>query len=191
MDIHRKLKWIAQKELLSGILCLCFFAGCATVEEKPSDKPFHTLYRSIKDPEATRFLEAGIAYLEAHHGPLEYPIHEVELRFSFKNETGRSYRLAEGFSKTEIVDGPRGHFAIYLAVPPSDPEFYPLLAHEIGHLKKPSLVDDWAMEGFCMVFSEALCQHLGYDWSIWRKRFSPDSGDPYAKAYWSAKNATE
>ena len=57
------------------------------------------------------------------------------------------------------------------------------IAHEIGHLKQPSLVDDWAMEGFCMLFSKYLCGQLGHDWSIWERRLHADSDDPYARAY--------
>ena len=69
---------------------------------------------------------------------------------------------------------------------PSHREFYPLLAHEIGHLKQPSLIDDSAMEGFCMLFSEDLCGQQGQDWSIWKRRFRADSEDPYARAYHQA-----
>ena len=83
----------------------------------------------------------------------------------------------------------RGVFAIYISVPPTHADFYPLLAHEIGHLKQPSLKDNWEMEGFCMMFSEALCLEMGKDWSLWRKRFREDLDDPYAQAYHAALKA--
>lgn len=170
------------------LLCSVFFLfGCIALEEKPAHIPYLTLYQEIDDPEALRFLEQGLTYLRQHHAPLASPISEVHLRHSRKNATGGHYAIAQGFSKTEILDHERGVCVIYIGVPPGDREFYPLLAHEIGHLKDPSQVEDWAMEGFCMVFSEALCAHLGADWSAWRQRFIKSSEDPYAKAYWEAR----
>ena len=172
----------------SSSLSLCstlLFAGCATLSEKPASVPYHQLYQEIENPAALRFLGDGIAYLEAHYAPFEFPVTEVYLLHSRRNEIGRSYKIAEGFSKTEIVHREAGICAIYIAVPPGDPEFFPLLAHEIGHLKAPS-IENWAMEGFCMVFSEELCAHLGVDWSHWKERFTRESDDPYARAYWRA-----
>lgn len=84
---------------------------------------------------------------------------------------------------------PTGCFIIYLAVEEDDPEFYPLLAHEIGHLLAPERVDDREMEGFRIVFSEELCRHLGKDWSVWKDRFTRQSDDPYARACWQAKES--
>lgn len=161
-------------------LALC---GCQSLQEKPLDMRFHVLYQPIEDEEAHRFLRQGIQYLLQNHGPVRFPLNEVILRYSSKNALGREYRLAEHFSRTEVVDAPAGVFAIYISVPVDDPEFFPLLAHEIGHLKDPMRVNDWEMEGFCMVFSEKLCAELGKDWSVWKKRFEEDSDDPYARAY--------
>lgn len=166
-------------------------AGCVVLEDKPAHIPYHSLYQEIDDPEARRFLDEGLAYLRQHYAPLAFPMRKVYLQHSLKNETGRQFALAEEFSKTEILDRGRGICVIYISVSPEDPEFYPLLAHEIGHLKDPALIDDWAMEGFCMVFSEELCAQLGYDWSVWRERFGKSSSDPYAKAYWEARENRE
>lgn len=171
---------------LTLLFCLMLW-GCQTVQKKPEDLPFHLLYQPIEDAEARGFLRAGIDYLIHNYGSTRFPVNEVLLRYSGKNELGREYRIAEHFSRTEVVDAEAGIFTIYIAVPPDDPEFYPLLAHEIGHLKYPLRVDDWEMEGFCMVFSEELCAAQGKDWSIWKKRFDKDSDDPYAQAYWRAK----
>ena len=170
--------------MLLSLACLC---GCTSLQKKPPHIPFHTLYQEVVDDEALAFLGDGIAYLKRHHGPLKHPVNEVYLLYSRKNAIGSGYKIAEEFSKAEIVDASSGRFAIYIGVPPSHPEFFPLLAHEIGHLKAPSRVDDWEMEGFCMLFSEQLCEALGYDWHIWRKRFTEDSDDPYARAYHQAK----
>jgi hypothetical protein len=133
-----------------------------------------------------QFLAAGLQLLRREHGPLEFTVDEVLLRQSKKNEKGHRYAIAEGFSLTEIVDAQAGVCAIYISVPPSHAEFYLLLAIEIGHLQRPSLVDDWEMEGFCMVLSEDLCRQQGKDWSLWERRFREDSKDPYARAYRSA-----
>lgn len=178
------------KPLIALLLCsLVYLAGCVALKEKPAHIPYHSLYQEIDDPEAQRFLKEGLVYLRQNYAPLEFPIREVYLRQSRKNETGRSYSLAQGFSKTEILSRELGICVIYIGVPPEDPEFYPLLAHEIGHLKNPSIINDWDMEGFCMVFSEELCDHLGVDWSLWRQRFNKSSTDPYAVAYWKARQA--
>ncbi len=157
--------------------------GCQTRIPRPESVPFHTLYEPIDSPEAKAFVERGIAYLQREYGALEFPVREVLLRYSRTNVKGRGYEVAQHFSLTEIVNAQAGVFAIYIAVPPGDEEFYPLLAHEIGHLKQPSLKEDWAMEGFCMVFSEELCAREGKDWSVWTRRFAEDPSDPYARAY--------
>lgn len=175
------------KPILLGFLLL-FLAACSTLEEKPAHLPFHVLYAPIESPAADHFVAAGVAYLEAEYGPLPYSVNEVLLRHSNKSELGRQYRLGQHFSKLELLDAASGRFVIYLAVTEEDPEFYPLLAHEIGHLLAPEKVDDWEMEGFCMVFSEELCAALGKDWTVWRERFTRDSKDPYAVAYWKAKD---
>ena len=183
---------LAQMKGVFGLLLIAWLlglSGCSTTEPRPADLPFHELYEPIESAEAQAFLEAGLGILVRDHGPLEFPVREVLLRYTARNELGRGYRVAEHFSLTEIVDSRAGSFAIYLAVQPGDPEFYPLLAHEIGHLKRPSLKDGWEMEGFCMVFSEKLCGELGKDWSAWAERFTRESDDPYAQAYWKAKDA--
>jgi len=161
----------------------CLLVGCPALTKKPVAVPYHQLYQTIEDPEVQQFLDAGLQLLRRVHGPLEFSVNEVLLRHSKKNGNGYRYAIVEGFSLTEIVDAEAGIFAIYISVPPSHREFYLLLAHEIGHLKQPSLVDDWAMEGFCMLFSKYLCGQLGHDWSIWERRLHADSDDPYARAY--------
>lgn len=172
---------------ITVLFCLTL-CGCQTVEKKPVGTPFHQLYQSIEQVEAQDFLQEGIKYLQRNYGPIQMPVNKVLLRHSSKNDLGRKYRIAEHFSRTEIVDAEAGVFAIYIAVPVKDSEFYPLLAHEIGHLKEPMRVDDWEMEGFCMFFSEKLCAELGKDWSVWKERFRKDTDDPYARAYWKARN---
>jgi hypothetical protein len=169
---------------MGGVILLS--TGCQTRSERPEGLPFHSLYQPIASVEAEAFLAAGLELLQRDYGPLEFPVHQVLLRYSQSNSQGDDYQIAEHFSLTEIVDASAGIFAIYIAVPPEHEEFYPLLAHEIGHLKQPSHQDDWDMEGFCMVFSEKLCVAEGKDWSVWTRRFSEDSQDPYARAYRSA-----
>lgn len=163
--------------------------GCQSLPDKPDDVPYHTLYTVIDDPEARQFLEAGLSWLQAEYGPTEFEIKDVLLLRSRKNAAGSAYRIAEGFSLTEIVDADAGVFAIYIAVPPDHEVFYPLLAHEIGHLKQPSLVDDWEMEGFCMVFSRELCLRQNKDWTIWERRMLKHPRDPYSRAYRDTLNA--
>ena len=170
--------------ILYLFVLLC--AGCATLPDKPDSVAYHELYRVIDDPEVLRFLESGLELLEQEHGPLEFPVNKVFVRLSSKNADGQTYRIAEGFSLTEVVDAEAGIFAIYVLAPPDHAEFYPLLAHEIGHLKQPSLVDDWDMEGFCMVFSEELCHQESKDWSAWKRHFRKHSNNPYARAYRAA-----
>lgn len=179
MLLKRRQNWIPGL-LFAGVL---LGSGCQTREPRPDGVPFHSLYQEIDSAEAAAFLSAGLKILERDHAPLEYPVRKVLLRRSEPNSLGEKYRIASHFSLTEIVDADAGVFAIYIAVPESDLEFYPLLAHEIGHLKQPSLRDDWEMEGFCMVFSEALCLELGKDWSVWTRRFSENEADPYGRAY--------
>ncbi len=190
MLVRQAIRMLRGQYLLVPLLVL-FFAACETLEERPQEVPFGQLYQPINDVEAQRFLQDGLAYLQVQHGPLPYPVNEVRLRYSQKNERGRGYRIAEGFSKTEVVDLAAGHYVVYIAVLPGDPEFFPMLAHEIGHLKEPTLVEDWAMEGFCMVFSEELCRALGYDWTVWREKFKRDSADPYARAYYRHKQGAD
>jgi hypothetical protein len=169
-----------------GAACLLFlFCGCQTLVEKPAAIPFKDCYEEITDPEAHAFIQAGLKLLrEKYKGPRR-PIETVHLRFSKRNTCGQAYRLAEGFSRTEVLG--EGGVVIYVAVPPGHPEFYPMLGHECGHLLDPSIQDDWQMEGFCMVFSEELCARTGRSREVWRHRFNRESSDPYAKAYWDAK----
>lgn len=169
-----------------SLMIACLLVGCPVLSKKPLAVPYHQLYQTIADPEVQLFLNAGLQLLRRVHGPLEFSVNEVLLRHSKKNGNGYHYAIAEGFSLTEIVDAEAGIFAIYISVPPSHREFYPLLAHEIGHLKHPSLIEDWEMEGFCMLFSEDLCGQQGQDWSIWKLRLCADSDDPYARAYHQA-----
>ena len=166
----------------TGLLLL--LGGCHTPIQKPAVIPFKDCYQEIIDPDAQSFIQEGLALLREKYGELCSPVKTVQLRYSKRNLTGRAYRLAEGFSRTEMLG--EGEVVIYIAVPPGDPEFYPMLGHECGHLLDPSIKDDWQMEGFCMVFSEELCKRTGHSWEIWKKRFRQNSSDPYAKAYWGA-----
>jgi hypothetical protein len=172
---------------MRGLHCIftcLLLCGCQTLVEKPGDVPFKDCYQEINDPEAHAFVQAGIELLHEKQGGPRRPIVTIHLRLSKRNEAGRAYRLAEGFSRTEMPG--EGEVVIYIAVPPGDPEFYPLLGHECGHLLDPSVQNDWQMEGFCMVFSEALCARTGHSWEVWRRRFGRNSKDPYAIAYWNA-----
>ena len=169
------------------LLVLIAWAGCQTRVSRPESVPFHTLYDPIESGEVAAFLAAGLDLLRSEYAPLEFPVREVLLRYSETNASGKAYKVAEHFSLTEVVDAEAGVFAIYISVPVNDDEFYPLLAHEIGHLKQPSLQDDWEMEGFCMVFSEKLCAAQDKDWSVWTRRFAEDPKDPYARAYQRAR----
>jgi hypothetical protein len=177
--VHRLIPFI-----LIGFIW--FGVGCSSLPKKPASVPYHQLYVPIEDAEAHRFIEAGLHLLMHEHGPLEFTVNEVLLRQSKRNTEGCCYAIAEAFSLTEIVDAQAGVFTIYIAVPPGHPEFYLLLAHEIGHLQQPSRTDDWEMEGFCMVFSEDFCRQQGKDWRVWEQRFCQESKDPYARAYHSA-----
>ncbi len=170
--------------ILAGVLLMS--TSCQTVVDKPSQVPFHACYQEITDPAAHTFVEEALALLKDQYGGPRQPIQRVRLFHSKRNLTGKRYRLAEGFSKTTMTNS--GQVAIYIEVRPGDKEFYPLLGHECGHLLDPEVVGDWEMEGFCMVFSEKLCDRMGHSWEVWRKRFSPRSSDPYARAYWKAKS---
>ncbi len=162
------------------------WTGCVTLSDKSPSVPYHQLYQAIDEPAVAQFIESGLELLRQEYGPLEFAVTEVLVRQSKKNDIGKAYRISEGFSLTEIIDAETGIFAIYISVPPNHVEFYPLLAHEIGHLKQPSLVDNWEMEGFCMVFSGKLCRQQNKDWSPWKKRFQHNPSDPYALAYRAA-----
>jgi hypothetical protein len=168
-----------------GAACLLLlFCGCHTLIDKPASVPFKDCYEEITDPEAHAFVQVGLELLrEKYEGPRR-SIETVHLRISKRNAAGRAYKLAEGFSRTELL--PNGEVVIYIAVRPGAPEFYPLLGHECGHLLDPSIIDDWQMEGFCMVFSEELCARTGHSWKVWKKRFKRTSSDPYARAYCNA-----
>lgn len=186
MHVERQHSVVSRFIIISLLSVVWLLVGCSSLPEKPAAVPYHQLYQAIDDTEVQQFLSAGLQLLRREHGPFEFSVNEVLLRHSKKNDKGRRYAIAEGFSLTEIVDAQAGVFAIYISVPPSHQEFYPLLAHEIGHLQQPSLADDWEMEGFCMVFSGDLCRQQGKDWSIWERRFREDSKDPYARAYQKA-----
>ena len=177
------MKWLPILNLSGSVL---FLFGCTHLATKPDSIPYYSLYVQIEAPEAQAFLESGLAALQRDHGPLEFPVNKVLVRHSKRNEVGRGYNIAEGFSLTEIVDAEAGVFVIYISVTPMHAEFYPLLAHEIYHLKQPSLENDWEMEGLCMLFSETFCREQGKDWSLWEQRFHADSTDPYARAYQAA-----
>ena len=177
------VKWIQIIALSAFLMGVFLSSGCQTRVARPDAVPFYQLYQPIESAEVDAFMAAGLKKLTREYGPLEFPVQQVLLRRSEPNGLGQQFRIAQHFSLTEIVDAEKGIFAIYIAVPPEDEEFYPLLAHELGHLKRPSLKDDWDMEGFCMVFSEELCLAEGKDWTVWTRRFSGNADDPYAKAY--------
>jgi hypothetical protein len=168
--------------LLGGLL-----TGCQVLIRKPDDVLFHECYVTVDDSAALEFVQEALEVLDEEHGGPRLPVETVHLRVSQRNATGRQYRLAEKFSKTELVAP--GEIAIYIAVPPGYEEFYPMLGHECGHLLDPTVIDDWDMEGFCMVFSEKICKRTGRSWEAWRRRYPRDSADPYAKAYWQARDA--
>ena len=145
--------------VLAGILFL--FSGCATLVEKPPEILWHQCYQAIEDRQAQEFLQAGIASLKAEYGAPDLAINEVMLRYSKKDSSAHSYRIAEYFSRTELVDSNKGVFCIYIGVPPDREQFYYLLGHEIAHLQHPTRIDDPEMERFCNEFSRRLCEKEG------------------------------
>lgn len=172
------------KTFRSAALILLLLTGCQSLREKPAALPFHECYQEITDPDALEFVQQALDLLNEKYGGPSRPIHTIHLRLAERNQTGRAYRLAEHFSKTEWISP--GTVAMYIEVPPGNKEFYPLLGHECGHLLDPSIVNDWQMEGFCMRFSEEICNRTGRSWTVWKRRFTRKSSDPYAKAYWKA-----
>ncbi|MBC8206416.1 MAG: hypothetical protein ISR85_06440 [Kiritimatiellales bacterium] len=169
------------------LLLAVLLTGCQTLVDKPAEVPFRDCYVEITDPQAHAFVREALTLLtEKYAGPRQ-PVETVHLRTARRNGLGRAYRIAENFSKTEVI-GP-GEVVIYIAVPPGDNEFYPMLGHECGHLLDPTIEGDWEMEGFCMIFSEEICERTGHSWAAWQRRYPRRSSDPYAKAYWKAKEA--
>jgi len=159
--------------LAAGVIALLLLlSGCATLIAKPEQIAWHNCYREIDCPEALAFLQRGIDRLQSSHGQdLEFAIRQVMLRQSIKTAAAARYAIAEHFSLTETIDGEAGIFCIYIAVAPTHPKFYYLLGHEIGHLRRPSLINDADEEQFCNEFSRQLCQDYGYAWRAdWETR---------------------
>jgi hypothetical protein len=161
-------------------------AGCRTTAPPPPPPatPWEDCYRPIHDAAADAFVQAALAELGRYGGP-RIPVRRVELRLSRKTRAARRLRIAEGFTRTACVDPATGRFVIYLRVSPGDPEFYPLLGHECGHLLD-ARVRDWWMEGFCTLFSARLAEGAGRSWATWERRFRRRPDEPYAVAYRAA-----
>ncbi len=157
----RKNWWIG-----SGLALFVLLAsGCTTQVEKPESVAWHSVYQPINDAEAIDFLNAGIEFLIKTHGAPKIQINKVILRHTVKNDESAHFRVATGFSKTEVIDRKRGVFCIYLAAAPTHERFYYLLGHEIGHLLRPDIVGSAAEERFCNEFSRLLCAQKNRPWS--------------------------
>ena len=164
-------KPLATRNRLLLLLLTSLLTGCVTLIDKPSSVEWNTCYQPIDSPEARAFLEQGIALLIETHGQPAIPINEVLLRCSEKTDAASAYDISENFSLTEIVDAERGLLCIYVGVPPTHKKFYYLLAHEIGHLLRPTIIDSAEEERFCNEFSRQLCEQQSRPWSAkWETR---------------------
>lgn len=144
--------------------------------------PWHAAYQPIDDVESQRFIKFALEQAEEQFGPPAIPVNSVILRRSRKVPEARGYRIAEDFSLTECVDTTNGVFAVYLAVDPDHPNYYPLLGHECAHLVEPRVLD-WYMEGLATRFSEQVCEAAGHAWGDWERHFNRSRRDPYALSY--------
>lgn len=171
---------------LFGVLCLFLFlpalSGCVQLSSGKPPGPWHEAYQAIEDVESEVFVAHALEQAVAQFGQPVVPVGQVILRRSRKLPEVRRYRIAEDFSLTECVDPTNGVFAIYLAVDPGHPNYYPLLGHECAHLLNPYIID-WYMEGVATLFSEQVCNEAGHSWGDWERHFSRSRRDPYALSY--------
>ncbi len=171
---------------LFGALCFFLFLfglfGCMQLSGGKPPGPWHEAYQPIEDAESEVFIAHALEQAVAQFGPPVIPVGQVILRRSRKLPEARRYRIAEDFSLTECVDPTNGVFAIYLAVDPGHPNYFPLLGHECAHLLNPYIID-WYMEGIATLFSEQLCTETGRPWGGWERHFSRSRRDPYALSY--------
>lgn len=144
--------------------------------------PWHEAYEPIDDVESQIFIKFALEEATKQFGAPAIPVNSVILRRSRKLPEARGYRIAEDFSLTECVDTTNGVFAIYLAVDPGHPNYYPLLGHECAHLVEPRVLD-WYMEGLATCFSEQICEDAEHSWGDWERHFNRSRRDPYALSY--------
>ncbi len=173
---NRRVRWFPL------VLLLACLPGCVQLSEDPPPGPWHTVYQPINDPASDAFVIQALEKAVAEFGEPVVPVKKVLLRRSQKTNAARNYRLAEDFSLTECVDATNGLFVIYLAVDPSNENYFPLLGHECAHLLNPYLFD-WYMEGLATLFSEQVCAETGHAWGNWKHRFSKSRRKPYALSY--------
>jgi hypothetical protein len=171
-----------KRKMLCLSLCLIAVAGCTQLSSEKPPGPWHTAYQPINDATSQQFIQTALAEATKQFGAPVIPVKKVLLRRSKKSSTAKGYRVAEDFSLTECVDPTNGIFAIYLAVDPSHPDYFPLLGHECTHLINANIFD-WYMEGIATRFSEQICAKTGKPWSNWTKRFGKNKRDPYALSY--------
>jgi hypothetical protein len=171
---------------LFGVLCLFLFllalSGCMQLSVGKPPGPWHEAYQPIEDAESEAFIAQALEQAIAQFGQPAIPVGQVILRRSKKLPEARRYRIAEDFSLTECVDSTNGVFAIYLAVDPDHPNYFPLLGHECAHLLNPRIID-WYMEGIATLFSEQVCAETGRPWGDWERHFNRSRRAPYALSY--------
>lgn len=176
----------AQHILLRKVLCLFLLlstlSGCVRLSVDKPPGPWHEVYQSIRDAESEAFVARVFDQAMVQFGAPAIPVEQILLRRSKKTAEAQCYRIAENFSLTECVDSTNGVFAIYLAVDPGHPNYYPLLGHECAHLLNPYILD-WYMEGLATLFSEQVCRENHQPWGNWARHFSRSRRDPYALSY--------
>ena len=173
-------------KLLRSLLCLSLLliasSGCLRLSDGTPPGPWHEAYQSIDHPESETFIALALEKAVAQFGEPVIPVNQVILLRSRKTPEARRYRLGEDFSLTSCVDSTNGVFAIYLAVDPGHPNYFPLLAHECAHLINPRIFD-WYMEGMATLFSEQRCKETGRPWGNWERHFNRSRREPYALSY--------
>ena len=177
-----KARHIPWRTVLCLFLLLFVVSGCVRLTDGKPPGPWHEAYQPIDDAESEAFIALALAQAVEQFGPPAIPVNQVILRRSRKVPEARGYRIAEDFSLTECVDTTNGVFAIYLAVDPGHPNYYPLLGHECAHLLDPRVLD-WYMEGLATRFSEEVCKATGHAWGDWERHFNRSRRDPYALSY--------
>ena len=171
-----------KRKMLCLFLGLIVATGCTKLSSEKPPGPWHAAYQPINDTESEQFVKNALAEATKQFGAPAIPVKQVLLRRSKKSSTAEGYRVAEDFSLTECVDATNGVFAIYLAVDPTHPDYFPLLGHECTHLINADIFD-WYMEGIATRFSEQICAEAGKPWGDWAKRFGKTRRDPYALSY--------
>jgi len=186
---HKALKMSRRcvlRVFVVNLFPLCFLlaglTGCLRLSDGKPPGPWHEAYQPIDHPESEAFIALTLGKAVAQFGEPVIPVNKVILLRSRKTPEARRYRLGEDFSLTECVDSTNGVFAIYLAVDPEHPNYFPLLAHECAHLINPRIFD-WYMEGMATLFSEQICKETDRPWGNWERHFNRSRREPYALSY--------